>query len=153
MKLKDANLIAEKYLAILKPFCKRIEIAGSIRREKPEVKDIELVAIPSDISGFVEQVRRWRKIKGEPSGKYTQRILPEGIRLDLFMATERNWGNIFLIRTGSKEFNIAIMTKLKEKGLKQENGYLWKLGQIIECREEKDLFNLIGLPKVEPKER
>lgn len=44
--LLQARGLASKLLALLAPACERIEIAGSIRREKPEVHDIELVAMP-----------------------------------------------------------------------------------------------------------
>lgn len=46
MKHSTALVIAEKIKAQLAPHCDRIEIAGSIRRKKPEVKDIEIVVIP-----------------------------------------------------------------------------------------------------------
>lgn len=39
----EAHSIALAVLELLRPHCIRIEIAGSIRREKPEVKDIEIV--------------------------------------------------------------------------------------------------------------
>ncbi|OQA38465.1 MAG: hypothetical protein BWY51_00931 [Parcubacteria group bacterium ADurb.Bin316] len=54
---------------------------------------LELVCIPSDLNKFSEIVNKWKKVKGEPIGKYTQRILPEGIKLDLFMANEKNYRN------------------------------------------------------------
>lgn len=44
--LDRAEAAAHYLLALLGPYCERMEIAGSIRRGKPEVKDIELVAIP-----------------------------------------------------------------------------------------------------------
>ena len=47
MKYEEALKIAEEVKALLAPHCLRIEIAGSIRRKKPEVKDIEIVAYPS----------------------------------------------------------------------------------------------------------
>ena len=165
MKLEEAQKIANKYLGLLKPYCSRIEIAGSVRREKPEVKDIEIVVIPHkkvlpDIhfidpyERFCEEINKLEKVKGEPTGKYTQRILPEGIKLDLFMATERNWGNIFAIRTGSADFSHKILAcGWVKAGYKSKDGILTKNGQEIECREEKDLFNLIGVPFVEPRLR
>ena len=154
MKLAQAQDIAEKYLNLLRPHCLRIEIAGSIRREKLDVKDIEIVCIPQDVAGFVAQVKQWPKVRGEPTGKYTQRNLPEGIKLDLFMAEERNWGNILLIRTGPADFSKWIMgTKVRKAGFRQKDGYLQKGGQIIVCREERDLFKLIGMNYVEPKYR
>jgi DNA polymerase/3'-5' exonuclease PolX len=45
----QALAIAERTRAALAPYCDRIEIAGSIRRRNPSVKDIELVAIPRQV--------------------------------------------------------------------------------------------------------
>ncbi len=155
MILEEAQKIAEKYLNLLKPFCSRIEIAGSIRRGKPEVKDIEIVCIPSDLNKFSEIVNKWEKVKGEPTGKYTQRILPEGIKLDLFMANEKNWGLIFAIRTGSADFSHKTLALgWVKQGFKSVNGMLIdKNGNEVILKEEKDLFNLIGIYFVEPKLR
>jgi hypothetical protein len=46
MRLKDAEEVARRLTAVMSPFCLRVEIAGSIRRSCPEVKDVELVAVP-----------------------------------------------------------------------------------------------------------
>jgi len=80
MELNLAFKIANKCLQILKPYCERIEIAGSIRREQPFPNDIELVYIlkGKELFNFVEAVDQWKKVKGEPSG--TQRSLPERIK-------------------------------------------------------------------------
>ena len=154
MKNENAKRIAEKYLNILKPYCTRIEIAGSIRREKPEVGDIELIAIVKDIKEFSKEVNKLEKVKGNPTGKYTQRILPEGIKLDLFMANIRNWGLIFAIRTGSARYSHEILAcGWVKRGYKSINGILTKNGREIEVREEKDLFNLIGVAYVQPNQR
>ena len=154
MELEKAKKIAKVCVAWLELFCSRIEIAGSIRREKPEVKDIEIVCIPSDIKRFTDVVNSWGKVKGEPTGKYTQRILPSGIKLDLFMANERNWGLIYAIRTGSAEFSHKVLARGWVKaGYKSINGMLTKNGKEIECREEEDLFKLIDIPYIEPQKR
>ena len=151
MRLSEVKAIAEKYQNFLKPYCSRIEIAGSIRREKPEVKDIEIVVIPKDLTGFSNEVNKLEKVKGEPTGKYTQRILPEGIKLDLFIANEKNWGLIFAIRTGSANFSHKILAcGWVKKGYHSVNGILIKDGKEIEVREERDLFNLIGISYVGP---
>ena len=154
MKIDEAKKIADKYVEILKPYCLRIEIAGSIRREKPEVGDIELIAIVKDIKKFSKEVNKLEKVKGNPTGKYTQRILPEGIKLDLFMANIRNWGLIFAIRTGSARYSHEILAcGWVKRGYKSINGMLTKNGREIEVREEKDLFNLIGVAYVQPNQR
>jgi DNA polymerase/3'-5' exonuclease PolX len=154
MELERAKEIAEKYKAILAPMCERIAIAGSIRRQKPEVGDIEIVCIPrgKDMYRFVGTVNSWYKVKGEPTGKYTQRVLPEGIKLDLFIANKDNWGLILAIRTGSADFSHRILAVgWKRKGFKSENGILIAQdGSRRYIREEEDLFDLIGISFVDP---
>lgn len=86
--------------------------------------------------------------------KYTQRILPEGIKLDLFFAEEGNWGFIFAIRTGSADYSHKVLANgWVKRGYKSENGYLTHNGKTYDVREEKDLFDRIGVAYVEPKHR
>lgn len=160
MEHKKAMQIAERVKQELEPHCERIEIAGSIRRKKPEVKDIEIVAIPKPYgvgllkSGIAVVVDKWKKIKGELPCRYTQRILPEGINLDLFFTTEKNWGLILAIRTGSAEYSHKVLaTSWVNAGYKSVNGMLTKNHQEVEVREEEDLFKLIGIKYITPEER
>jgi DNA polymerase/3'-5' exonuclease PolX len=46
MFIRDARAIAEGLVSQVSPFCRRVQIAGSVRRGRQEVKDIEIVAIP-----------------------------------------------------------------------------------------------------------
>lgn len=160
MEYLKALKIAEKVKNLLSPYCERIEIAGSIRRKKPEVKDIEIVAIPKPYdtglfeSGVATIVNKWQKVKGELPCKYTQRILPEGIKLDLFFAERGNWGLIYAIRTGSADYSHKVLaTEWVKRGYKSENGFLMSKGKQILIPEEKDLFNRIGISFVEPELR
>lgn len=163
MIYSEAYKIALQVKEELAPHCYRIEIAGSIRREKPEVKDIEIVAIPKPYQvglfedGIASVVNRWQKVKGEleyGKCKYTQRILPEGIKLDLFFAEPENWGLILAIRTGSAEYSHKVLASgWKKQGYTSVDGYLWHGHDRYNCREEIDLFRRIGVEYVEPKYR
>jgi len=160
MKLEQALEIAEKVKALLAPHCERIEIAGSIRRKKPDVKDIEIVAIPKPFdtglfeSGIATVVNQWQNVKGELPCKYTQRILPEGIKLDLFFAERGNWGLIYAIRTGSADYSHKVLaTEWVKRGYKSEGGYLVANGKQIAVLEEEDLFRRIGVPFKAPELR
>ena len=160
MKYEQALEIAEKVKALLSPHCERIEIAGSIRRKKPDVKDIEIVAIPKPFdtglfeSGIATVVNQWQKVKGELPCKYTQRILPDGIKLDLFFAERGNWGLIYAIRTGSADYSHKVLaTGWVKRGYKSEGGYLVANGKQVAVLEEEDLFNRIGVPIVAPELR
>ena len=154
MKYDQALQIAERVKRELEPHCQRIEIAGSIRRKKQEVKDIEIVAISNNRFQLGLIVDKWKKIKGNVGGKYLQRELPEGIKLDLFFATERNFGLILAIRTGSAEYSHHVLaTGWVKNGFKSIDGMLTKNNQEIEVKEEIDLFNLINVKYTEPEKR
>lgn len=164
MKLEEILPIAERYKNILEPYCKRIEIAGSVRRKKPDCGDIELVIIrnPDKLEELKSIVGEWKRIRGDITGRYTQRMLPkgiklEGIKLDIFIAADdgTNWGNIFLIRTGNWVFSRFMMgIRAPQVGLKHRDGYLW-LGEHIKynCHEEQDVFDRLGMDYIEPEER
>ena len=153
MKLNKIRKIAEKYKNMFSPFCERLEIAGSIRRKKPEPKDIEFVAIPkgNKLDNFLKK-QKFKYLKNGP--KYKQIILPEGINLDLFLCTKYNFGNIYLIRTGNWKFSMLMMgIRTKYFGLYQKDGYLWKDGKRLICREEEDVFKLLKKDYVKPEDR
>ena len=44
MRLEDARFLAEKVCAVLRPFCERVVVAGSVRRGRAEVNDVDIVA-------------------------------------------------------------------------------------------------------------
>jgi len=57
MNIKDAKAIADAVVESMRPFCQRVEIGGSIRRERQDVKDIEIVAVPTwETAPLEEQV-------------------------------------------------------------------------------------------------
>jgi DNA polymerase/3'-5' exonuclease PolX len=166
MEHAQALAIAEHTRVTLEPYCHRIEIAGSIRRRKAQVKDIEIVAIPKMVTvglfgdelatdpDFCAAVNQWPAMKGTPEGKYTQRQLPEGIVLDLFRADVENWGLILAVRTGSAAFSHQILgASWVRAGYRSGGGMLHKDGALIPVREEYDLFTLLGIPWIDPQAR
>jgi DNA polymerase/3'-5' exonuclease PolX len=115
--------------------------------------------VPADLFGdemttdpnFCAVVNQWPAVKGQPTGKYTQRLLPDGIVLDLFMADPDNWGLIFALRTGSAAFAHHILaTGWVKAGYTSSHGHLYRGSQLVPVREEHELFALLGLPWVDP---
>lgn len=176
MLLADADRVAARIVALLKPYCDRIEIAGSVRRRKPDVGDIEIVCIPKTFSeatlfgpggstrdaGFAEACHAVGTIrKGDPfEGKYIQIMaapfgLPD-VQVDLFTSRPENWGLIFAMRTGSARFSHEVLANgWCCAGFHSIDGMLHRRGlpREIPVREEADLFNLIGVPWVKPEDR
>lgn len=164
-QLKHASEIAEDLLVQLAPHCTRIQIAGSIRRKKPQVGDIEILSIPkTQQTGLFDDVQStcyevckiinsFEKIKGDPTARYAQRVHPSGICIDFFLVNELNWGYQLAIRTGSAEFSFRLACRWTQLGYHGHNGFLHKDGKVIPVREEIDLFNLLQLDWVEPEDR
>lgn len=123
--LAKAQEIAENLIKILAPHCERIHIAGSIRRKKPYVKDIEIVCQPKkDVftNLFGEEINtgvdaQFKKtvtklgeaVKGKPDGKYMQIKLPQEIKLDLFMPDAADYFRQFAMRTGSADYSTNVI--------------------------------------------
>ena len=75
---------------------------------------------------------------------------------EMKLETAKEIANDFLklIRTGDWEFSKWIMgTKTREVGLRQREGYLWRGNERLSCPEEEDVFELLGMNFIEPKDR
>ncbi len=146
----------------LYPHCEIISCAGSLRRERPTIGDIEIVCVPRPYeasplfaSGLATVVNEWPKVRGELPCRYTQRMLPEGIPLDLFMVHPDGYGLQLAIRTGSAEWSRHVLAKAWVRaGYRSEGGLLRRQdGSVVPCRTEGELFDRIGLKWVHPRER
>ena len=177
LSLREALELSRILIADLASHCTRIEVAGSIRRAKPWINDIEIVCIPRTVPvpavadlfgneerpaaterdpGFADVVRRYAHtlVKGQPStGKYMQLITRTGVKVDIVTATPENWGYIFAIRTGSAEYSKGLAHRWTKMGFTGQDGMLTKFGKPIPLPEERDLFHLLGIEWVPPTDR
>lgn len=183
MKLHLAQNLAERIIETMQPYCQRVAFAGSIRRQKPEVKDIEIVAIPNfgdpkDLFGderrnllfdWAQQVERDDRIHWikpgtdevirwhvKEDGKYWRGWLVKAeIKLDLFLTTPDTWGITYLIRTGSADFNARVFGKEAQRfGHSFRDGKLFdKFNRELKCPEEIDVFRHLGILWKEPQDR
>jgi DNA polymerase/3'-5' exonuclease PolX len=176
MPLARAKRIADGLVKLMAPECHRIEIAGSIRRGKADIGDIEIVAIPRKRFDLLEQpigscldallenavdMGVMEKLKG--GDKYQQYRFPENgpkggepVTLDLFLATPETWGCIFLIRTGPSEFSHRLVTPKSQGGfcpghLRFREGRIWDTdGGPMTTPEEADVLRFLGMDFIEP---
>lgn len=149
--LEVAQKIAVEICYKLQPFCEKINIAGSVRRRKPEVKDIEIVCVPKQetqydmfgtpftsgrSTGFRDSVLALGEIiKGGTNGKYIQIKLPQGINLDLFIPDDFDYYRQYAIRTGSADYAAKVIaTGWKKKGWCGSDKGLRKISDCIETK-------------------
>ena len=153
MQLEFAKEVANAFIGQIQPFCSRVEIAGSVRRGKREVKDVEICAIPRDLFELKTFMDKQRCLRGKFPSKYSQ-IIYSDEKIDIYLCSKDNWGNIFLIRTGDWEFSKWIMgVKTRQVGLRQRDGYLWRGNERLSCPEERDFFSRLGMAYIEPRDR
>jgi len=174
MELEKAKGIADYVVELFSPFCERVQTAGSVRRGKAEVKDIEIVAIPqpctdlfgapasgeTELDGMVRfMVERGELSLSKNGPRYKQATLKAGINLDLFLVLPpAQWGVILAIRTGPADFSHWLVTPRCKGGALPSNyqvrdGGVYLDGGLIEMPDEADWFNLLGLEWMEPGKR
>jgi DNA polymerase/3'-5' exonuclease PolX len=142
---KAAQAVAEELVELLAPACEKIEVAGSLRRRRPSVSDVEIVFVPKlggvkakedffftplranlaelQIEALLEmQVLAKRlNVKGHEAWGPKNKLAVHkgtGIPVDLFSATRDNFYNYLVCRTGPAQSNIAICNAAIAKGWK-----------------------------------
>ncbi len=157
MDLQRAQTIATFIQEKLQPYCLRIEVAGSIRRTKPTVNDIDFVLIPSDPWNLEHEIRGLRMAGPPPlDGQKLKRFTYNGVQIDLYFAEKKTWATLLLIRTGSKESNIRLVTLAKNKGWHLHasgSGLFNENGKRIAGDTEHSIFEALGVPYLSPEER
>lgn len=182
--------VARLLVACLKPCCSHLIVAGSLRRLKPEVGDVEILYVPNIVTGpdpddlFGKQksfnavdvalaelidkhavLGKRPNIHGHTAWGAKNKLavhLASGIPVDLFEATVENWWNLVVCRTGGQNSNVEISMAAQRAGWNwnpygcgfsrpnpERNG--WSL--IREIHSEREVFEFVGLPYREPKDR
>jgi DNA polymerase (family 10) len=173
MELERAKAIAEELKALLEPACHRIETAGSIRRRKPFVNDIEFLCIPkkhigvdypdllhTEIYKLISQGILDFRLNSRGSAVYGPKNklmvhVPSGIGVDIFSTTEECWPVALVVRTGGEKTNKRIAVAAIKKGWRWHaygSGFSTLDGELV-CRSERDVFEFVGLRYLEPWER
>lgn len=134
--------------------CTRVAYAGSVRRMRETVGDVDILAAADDpepvMAAFcrlplvAEVVLRGRK-------KTTVRTV-DGLQLDLRVLSEDSWGAGMIYFTGSKAHNIRIREIAVRKKLKLSEYGLFdaRSGRKRAARTEEEVYRRLGLPWIPP---
>lgn len=157
-----ARAVAEKLTEELGPTAEHVEIAGSLRRNKPLVHDIDVVILPSGDGGTFETglanlvqrgsltpVRDGDRIKAFVATK-------TGIPVDIYVASRETFPTLLLIRTGSKDHNIKLAMRARELGMKLRasgDGIEDVDGRLLRIGSEEEIFTLLRVPYAAPEQR
>jgi len=174
IKASDARGRADTIKQALEDLCDRIVIAGSMRRGKEDVGDVEIVALPHRApellarldalvaAGVITKARygagatRW--------GVKYRGLMFEGLRIEVFLADQHNEGYILWLRTGPGDANQYVMQEcIRQSAPYRAEGGYWRVkgdgdnpepeAKRISVPDEKEMFRLLGMAWVAPAER
>jgi len=155
--LSEVLPVAKKIVNRLKKLksVKRIELAGSIRRKKATVRDVDILVVssnPKPVMDLFVSMPNVKKINANGLTKSSV-FLKEGYGCDLRIVDEKSFGAALLYFTGSKDFNIWCRQVAIKKGLKLSEYGLFKGQKMIAGRTEKEVLDKLGIKYVAPELR
>ncbi|MBA1147938.1 DNA polymerase/3'-5' exonuclease PolX [Ectothiorhodospiraceae bacterium WFHF3C12] len=156
-KLSEATEIAESladYLRGLEGISK-VTVAGSYRRRKETVGDLDLLAVTEDGAQVMNRFVDYPEVE-EVVSKGTTRStvrLRTGLQVDLRLVPGRSYGAALCYFTGSKAHNVEIRTRAAQRGLKLNEYGLFKDNEYVAGRTEKSVYEQVGLAYIEPELR
>ncbi len=149
--LPEANAIVEE----LKPYVEKISLAGSIRRRKETIGDVDILAVSNDAEKVMDiftSMKRVEKVLAKGTTKSSVRLYG-GIQVDLRIVEEESFGSALQYFTGSKEHNIEVRKIAIKHGYKLNEYGLFKGEKRIAGRNEEEVYRALGMEWIPPELR
>jgi DNA polymerase (family 10) len=156
----EASLIADEVIAYLSkaPGISRVSAAGSLRRMKETVGDIDILACGRNGTQIIGLFTRFPGTirvlaEGETKGSIVVRAEGTERQVDLRIVDSAAYGAALLYFTGSKAHNIKLRGLAKERGLKISEYGVFRGSKRLAGREEEDCYKVLGMPWIPPEMR
>ncbi len=137
------------------PQTERVEVAGSLRRAKETVKDIDFVVSGTDAEAIAAAFvghPEVEEILAQGETKSSVR-LKNGLQADLRVVTAAQFPYVLHHFTGSKEHNVALRARAQARGLKINEYGLYRGEALVECGDEAAFFAAMDLAHIPPELR
>ncbi|TSC78792.1 MAG: DNA polymerase (family X) [Candidatus Peregrinibacteria bacterium Gr01-1014_25] len=162
LPLPKALELAEELCAALarSKMCNRLEIAGSLRRRKETIGDIDLLATsrrPEEVMDAFCALPAVQRVIGRGPTKASV-LLRSGVQADLRVVDPAVFGAALHYFTGGKEHNVIVRTMARKRGITISEygafrGSAERKGKLLASRTEEDIFAAVGLPWIAPELR
>ncbi len=155
--LSEVLPVAKKLAARIKKVkgVEMVEVAGSIRRKKPTIGDIDILVaskVPMSIVSAIVSIPSVKKVLAS-GPKKTSIVLKTGLQVDFRVVKLEQWGSAMQYFTGSKSHSITLRKIAIKKGLKLSEYGVFKGEEVVASKTEKDVYNALGLSYIEPELR
>ena len=137
------------------PDVERVEVAGSFRRRKEVVRDLDFVAssqAPEAVSAWFVETPGVADVIAQGSTKTAVRF-EGGLAVDLRVVRDDQFAATLCHFTGSKEHNVALRQRAKDRDLKLSEYGVFRGDEVIECTTEAEIHAELGLAYIEPELR
>lgn len=138
------------------PGVEKAEIAGSLRRWRETVGDLDLIAASTDASSVMDAFLSFPQISrilGRGETKLSVELY-DGLRTQLWVHPPSRLGTALQYATGSQAHNVRLRQLAKENELSlSEHGFIKQDGSEITCEEETEVYRILGLPWIPPELR
>jgi len=153
--LGEAWTTAQKLLSRLREVegVQRAEAAGSVRRMRETIGDLDLLVGARDTSLVIQAFVDFPEVDrvlvhGETKASVE---LLDGLRVQLWVHPPERFGSALQYATGSQGHNVRLREAAQKTGLSlSEHGYLDQEGSMIFCAQEEDVYAVLGLPWIPP---
>jgi len=160
LDLAKAQEIADQVRSAVAGHCVKIEVAGSIRRQRDKVHDIDFVVVTkteAEWQKIVEELKRLKAILNCAGDSVIKAFMPwQGgfFQVDFYRAKPETYGIHLIIRTGSAEHNMWLAGCAISRGmrLKYSQGLIMK-DKVVTGEDEQAVFEALGLTWQSPSER
>lgn len=137
------------------PGVSRATVAGSARRRKETIGDIDILASATDPATVMDRfvsLPEVEHVHAKGPGRTSVR-LKLGLDADLRVIPEKSWGAALCYFTGSKAHNVALRARAMAKGHKLNEYGLFKGKTAIAGKSEGEVYRALGLSYIEPELR
>lgn len=134
---------------------RHLEAAGSYRRGRDTVGDLDFVCVADDPEAVADQLAAFdgvEQVIARGATKTSVR-LKTGVQIDLRLVPVDSFGAAWLYFTGSKQHNIVLRGMAKDRGLKLNEYGLFRGEKLVAGKTEKDVYSALDLPWFPPEIR
>ncbi len=130
-------------------------VAGSLRRHRETIKDIDILVSASKTESIMDAFTTFHRVASVVArGKTKSSVMLEsGINADLRVVTDEEFPFASAYFTGSKEHNTEMRGRAKKMGYKLNEYGLFKGEERVACEDEAAIFGALGLDYIPPELR
>jgi DNA polymerase (family 10) len=152
--------VADELVALLReiPGVRELEVAGSLRRRKDTIGDIDILVTTSKsadrvMEAFIGAPQVAQVLSHGPTRSSV--VLAVGLQADLRVVEPIAYGAALQYFTGSKDHNVAVRERAVRKGLKLNEYGVWRVKDEhrVASKTEEDVYRAVGLPWIPPELR